>query len=59
MDEPFKSLDMETKENVMDCFINLRKKEKRTCILVTHDINEAKYLGDGLITLSDKPSRVI
>lgn len=59
MDEPFKSLDMETKENVMDCFINLRKKEKRTCILVTHDINEAKYLGDELITLSAKPSRVV
>jgi NitT/TauT family transport system ATP-binding protein len=59
MDEPFKSLDMETKQNVMECFINLRKKEKRTCILVTHDMNEAKYLGDDLITLSAKPARVI
>ncbi|MCB2290932.1 ABC transporter ATP-binding protein [Clostridium sp. CS001] len=59
MDEPFKSLDMETKQNVMDCFINLRKKEKRTCIIVTHDINEAKYLGDELIMLSAKPSKVI
>lgn len=59
MDEPFKSLDMETKQNVMECFINLRKTEKRTCILVTHDMNEAKYLGDDLITLSAKPARVI
>ena len=59
MDEPFKSLDMETKQNVMECFINLRRKEKRTCILVTHDMNEAKYLGDHLITLSAKPARVI
>ena len=59
MDEPFKSLDIETKQNVMECFINLRKKEKRTCILVTHDISEAKYLADDLIMLSSKPTRVI
>jgi NitT/TauT family transport system ATP-binding protein len=59
MDEPFKSLDMETKQNVMECFINLIKKEKRTCILVTHAMDEAKYLGDDLIMLSAKPARVI
>lgn len=59
MDEPFKSLDMETKKNVMEALINLRKKEKRTTIIVTHDLEEAKYLGDKIITLSSKPSRVI
>lgn len=58
MDEPFKSLDMETKQNVMECFINLRKTENRTCILVTHDIEEAKYLGDRIIELSAKPTRI-
>lgn len=59
MDEPFKSLDVETKQNVMECFINLRKKEKRTCILVTHDLEEAQYLGDKIVTLSSKPARLI
>jgi NitT/TauT family transport system ATP-binding protein len=59
MDEPFKSLDMETKQHVMECFLNLIKVENRTCILVTHDIEEAKYLGDKIIMLSAKPTRVI
>lgn len=59
MDEPFKSLDSETKQNVMECFINLRREENRTCILVTHDFEEAKYLSDEIITLSAKPARVM
>ena len=59
MDEPFKSLDADTKQNAMEAFINLRKNENRTCILVTHDIDEANYLGNNIITLSSKPARVI
>lgn len=59
MDEPFKSLDTETKQNVMECFINLIKKEKRTCILVTHNLEEAQYLGDKIVTLSRRqPPRI-
>lgn len=59
MDEPFKSLDMDAKQNVMQALIHLREKEKRTTILVTHDIEEAKYLGCRIIELSEKPTKVL
>lgn len=58
MDEPFKSLDINNKRIVVEFFKELRKKEKRTCILVTHDIDEAIELGDRIVILSDKPTKV-
>jgi len=59
MDEPFKSLDSETKRNVVECFRNLMTQEKRTTILVTHDMEEAKYLADTIITLSGRPAQIV
>ncbi len=58
MDEPFKSLDINSKQIVMDFFKELRILENRTCILVTHDIEEALNLGDKIIILTEKPSHV-
>lgn len=58
MDEPFKSLDINNKQIVIEFFKELRRKEKRTCILVTHDIEEAVNLADRIVILSDKPSKV-
>lgn len=58
MDEPFKAMDGETKETVMNCFLWLMEQQKRTVILVTHDVEEASRLGDQIVVLSDKPSRV-
>ncbi len=58
MDEPFKSLDISNKKIVLDFFKELRSLEKRTCILVTHDMDEALDLGDTIVILSDKPTRV-
>ena len=58
MDEPFKSLDINNRKIVIDIFKKLRKLEEKTCILVTHDIEEALSLGDKIVIFSDKPTRV-
>ncbi len=58
LDEPFSSLDLRTRIGVMDAFLEVRRKDGRTALVVTHDVREAIYLGDTIITLSDKPSRV-
>jgi len=54
MDEPFKSLDMDNKQILMD----LVKVGNRTCIMVTHDMEEALTLGDRIVILTGKPARV-
>ncbi len=58
MDEPFKSLDIKNKDIVIDFFKELRIVEGKTCILVTHDIDEALELGDKIIILTGKPTKV-
>lgn len=59
MDEPFKSLDINNKSILYNYFNKLMDNENRTCILVTHDIDEAIKLGDRIILLSQKPTKVI
>lgn len=46
MDEPFKGLDDKLKMEIIDEFLKLHKEDKRTVILVTHDMKEAELLGD-------------
>lgn len=58
MDEPFKSIDIKNKKNIMDSFKLLLKKEKRTVIFVTHDIEEAIYLGDKITILGGSPIKI-
>lgn len=58
MDEPFKSLDINSKQIVTEFFKKLMIMENRTCILVTHEIEEALNLGDKIVILSERPARV-
>lgn len=58
MDEPFKALDMQLKYSLMADFIKLWQKDKRTVICVTHDLEEALYLGDRICVFSSLPARV-
>ena len=58
MDEPFKSLDIDNKQIVMDFFEELMAAKNRTCIMVTHDIEEALTLGDMIVILTEKPASV-
>ena len=55
LDEPFGALDAFTKINMQEEILNIWKKEKMTAILVTHDIDEAIYLGDRVVVMSPKP----
>ncbi len=59
LDEPFSSLDLKTRIGVMDAFLEVRRKDGRTALVVTHDVREAIYLGDTIVTLSEKPARVL
>jgi NitT/TauT family transport system ATP-binding protein len=59
LDEPFSSLDLKTRISVMDLFLDLRQRDGRTAIVVTHDVREAIYLGDSVATLSDRPATLI
>lgn len=52
MDEPFSSLDLKLKINMMNAFSEVRAKDGRTAVFVTHDIDEALYLADRIIVLS-------
>lgn len=49
MDEPFKALDLALKNNLIDAFLNLWSQNKRTVLFVTHDLEDAKRLGQNVI----------
>lgn len=58
MDEPFGSLDVQTKRWLVEAVEEVHKVTRKTTLMVTHDVEEALYLSDRIIVLSDKPARV-
>jgi sulfonate transport system ATP-binding protein len=58
LDEPFGALDALTKINMQNEILRIWEVERTTMILVTHDIDEAIYLGDRVVVLSDRPGRI-
>ena len=58
LDEPFSALDYQTRLAVGDDIGQIIRKEKRTAILVTHDLAEAISLGDRVIVLTERPGSV-
>ena len=59
MDEPFGSLDAQTKLVLEDLVIDLQRRLGISVILVTHDIDEAVYMSDRVIVLNNKPAGVV
>jgi NitT/TauT family transport system ATP-binding protein len=59
MDEPLASLDTITKERIQDLFLKLWKRHAFALVLVTHDIEEAAFLGQRIVVLSERPARVV
>lgn len=58
LDEPFSALDYQTRLEVSDDIYSIIKKEKKTAILITHDISEAISMADRIIILSQRPATV-
>ena len=58
LDEPFSALDFQTRLKVCDDVHSIIKSEKKTALLVTHDISEAISLADKVIILSKRPASV-
>lgn len=59
MDEAFKGLDVVLEEELMDKFINLWNKDKRTVINITHSIEQSIQLSDNIIILNNKPATIV
>jgi NitT/TauT family transport system ATP-binding protein len=58
MDEPFASVDAQTRMELEDLVLGLRSRFDLTIVFVTHDIDEAVYLADRVIVLSPAPTHV-
>jgi NitT/TauT family transport system ATP-binding protein len=58
MDEPFASVDAQTRFDLEDLILRVRRERGITVVLVTHDIDEAIYLSDRIVVLSKSPSVV-
>ncbi|WP_327434176.1 ABC transporter ATP-binding protein [Streptomyces sp. NBC_01236] len=59
MDEPFGSVDAQSRFDLEDLTLELRRRLGITVVVVTHDIDEAVYLGDRVIVLGGKPTAVL
>jgi NitT/TauT family transport system ATP-binding protein len=58
MDEPFASIDAQTRLELEDLTLSLQRSRHMTVVLVTHDIDEAVYLSDRIVVLSKNPAAV-
>ncbi len=58
MDEPFASLDAQTRELLQDQLLAILAREKKTMVFITHSIDEAIALGQRIVVLSSRPARV-
>ena len=59
MDEPFGSVDAQSRFDLEDLTLRLRRQLGITVVVVTHDIDESVYLGDRVIVLGGKPTAVL
>lgn len=58
MDEPFAALDAMTKAGLQDELLRLRDQTQTSFVFITHDIEEAVYLGDRVAVLKGSPGRI-
>ena len=59
LDEPFVSLDQPVGNRLREILLDLWRAQPTTVLFVTHDLNEAIFLGDRILFLSQPPSRVV
>ncbi len=58
LDEPFAALDVQTRSQMQEFLSRMLEQEKRTMVLVTHDIDEAIYLADRILVVGGTPAEV-
>ena len=59
LDEPFSALDYQTRLSVCEDISSIIKKERKTAVLVTHDLAEAISVADTVYVLSSRPGRIV
>jgi len=58
MDEPFAALDVLTRHKLQNELIHIWEQESKTIIFVTHNVDEAVFLADRILVLSERPGRI-
>jgi NitT/TauT family transport system ATP-binding protein len=58
MDEPFGALDAQTREVMHDLILHVCRLESCTVVFVTHDVDEAIYLGRRVVLMAPRPGRI-
>lgn len=59
MDEPFGALDAETRWNMQELMVSIMESTQTTVVMVTHDIEEALFLGDRIVFFSTHPGTIL
>lgn len=58
LDEPLGALDAFTRMNMQDEILNMWKERKQLVVMVTHDVDEAIYMGTRVLVMESKPGRI-
>jgi NitT/TauT family transport system ATP-binding protein len=59
LDEPFGALDSQTRETMQDELLRLWLAQRKTVVMVTHDVDEAVYLSERVFVMSKRPGRIV
>lgn len=59
MDEPFGSVDSQTRQELQQLLVQLWQEEEKTIIFVTHDIREAVFLSERIVLMKNEPGEII
>jgi NitT/TauT family transport system ATP-binding protein len=59
LDEPFSALDAQTRMKAQEFFLEVWQRDRKTVVLVTHDIQEAIFMADEVLAFSPRPARLV